>query len=557
MQRTDQVDFISSSLSYQPQAALLTQQALRWMEHDLPLAVSLLEKAVKPEESAEPLAQAAAWLQLGRCRLWLGQDEQALGCFQQANEVFAAGQSTGELAACTSGAGLTRLRLGFAIEGFACLYQALEQAQACGEKLRLAEVQADMGSAYVFVEQPDQAMPYLLESAETFRKLDHPLQQGAVYDTLCQAYYQRQAYIQALEYGLVSAHLAEEAQAWLRLAESLRSLGKVYQAQGQADSALDCYRRALNLTQKHGLGLLGQAEAGALQAIGEIYREQGRPDLALVSLQDGLTSAEQVGSIALQIECCRGLVETFKQRQDFQSALAYQERLQALKAARLEQDAIRQVRALEVSRQLAEARRQAEVLRQENAALLQQIEERKRSQIRLEHLANTDPLTGIVNRRRFYHLAKAELERARCLHLPLSLIMFDLDHFKVINDTYGHMAGDEVLVEIARRVGEHVRREDILARFGGEEFVVLLPETNRPLAQITAERLRQRIGSSPIQVAVAALSITISLGVAFFPGLEALSLEKMLDYADRALYQAKESGRNRVMCYTGTHESLG
>ncbi len=556
MQRTDPVNLIPASISFQQQAALLNRQALTWLERDLPLAISLLEKAIHlcepagPEQQDDLLQLALALLHLGRCRLRLDQNDQALENFSRARELFSSRHETNRAISCTSGIGLAHLRLGNTTQAFTCLYQSLEQAQDLGGPLLIAVVQRDLGCAFACLDQPEQALPYLLESAASLRRLDERLELSAALDGLCQAYRQHGQNSRALECGLESVRLAECLEAWLRLAEYLRSLGQVYQAQGEADLALECYRRSLNLAQKYGASQAGVGAAGALQAIGEIHRGQGRLDLALVSLQDALVTAEQAGAKPLQMECCQGLVEVFKQSRDFEAALAYQERLQALKEARFDEEASRRVQNLEATHQLEVARRQAEAMQRKTDALQKEIDEHKRLEAQLEHLANTDPLTGIINRRKFYNLAVDKLERSRRLRLPLSLIMFDLDHFKVINDTYGHMAGDDVLVEIARRVSADVRQADILARFGGEEFVVLLPETSHPLAQIIAERLRQRVGSTPFRIDVATLSITISLGVAHYTGQEELALEKLLDFADRALYQAKESGRNKVVCYT-------
>ena len=172
------------------------------------------------------------------------------------------------------------------------------------------------------------------------------------------------------------------------------------------------------------------------------------------------------------------------------------------------------------------------------------ISERKGTEELLVRLATTDSLTGLLNRRRFLEAGDAELDRAGRFGHPASLIMFDVDHFKTVNDTLGHAVGDMVLSALARAAGETLRGVDILGRIGGEEFVALLPETGIEDALYAAERLRATVESMEIVAGKTPLSVTISLGVAQWEGAE--NLEGLLGRADAALYRAKETGRNRV-----------
>jgi diguanylate cyclase (GGDEF)-like protein/PAS domain S-box-containing protein len=178
--------------------------------------------------------------------------------------------------------------------------------------------------------------------------------------------------------------------------------------------------------------------------------------------------------------------------------------------------------------------------------LLQDITERQRLMTELEELARTDPLISMFNRRHFFDLARREIERSRRSGKPLSIILFDLDHFKKINDTYGHPAGDEVLQHVAEHCQAALRFEDILARYGGEEFIVLLPETGLEPAEVVAERLRQVVETAPFTVCGQNVTITISLGVAGLPPGKETTIEELLSLADSALYISKQSGRNRV-----------
>lgn len=159
----------------------------------------------------------------------------------------------------------------------------------------------------------------------------------------------------------------------------------------------------------------------------------------------------------------------------------------------------------------------------------------------------TDGLTGVWNRRYLELRAREELERSIRFSRPFSLLMIDLDNFKEVNDRFGHRSGDEVLVEVARRMTEATRELDTCARYGGDEFVLLLPETDDEGARIVADKLRRSIATRPIRVTdVGELAVTVSIGVAAFPE-HGKTLGEVLQKADLALYGAKRSGKNRVV----------
>lgn len=157
-------------------------------------------------------------------------------------------------------------------------------------------------------------------------------------------------------------------------------------------------------------------------------------------------------------------------------------------------------------------------------------------------LANTDSLTEIFNRRSGWEILKFELSRASRHDRPLSIILFDIDHFKELNDQYGHLVGDRALIRVAKKVQEVTRKIDSIVRWGGEEFLIICVETSREDAYQLAERLRTEIESSPIYDNI---RITASFGVARFQPTE--TLEALVKRADDNVYQAKTSGRNRVV----------
>ena len=174
---------------------------------------------------------------------------------------------------------------------------------------------------------------------------------------------------------------------------------------------------------------------------------------------------------------------------------------------------------------------------------------RKLVEEQLEKLSQTDSLTGLANRRHFMILAEHELSRAVRYSGELSLLMMDIDHFKAVNDTYGHQTGDLVLQKLSRLCHEALREIDVIGRLGGEEFAILLPQTDRTQALEVAERLRQTIVDTEIPLENGLpLRVSVSLGATTFVG-NVTNIDTLLDQADKALFEAKHQGRNRVCVY--------
>jgi len=182
-------------------------------------------------------------------------------------------------------------------------------------------------------------------------------------------------------------------------------------------------------------------------------------------------------------------------------------------------------------------------------ATFNNISERKKTERLLEVAATTDDLTGILNRRAFIERANAERDRANRSKASLCLLMIDIDHFKKVNDTYGHDVGDLALKELVRIVGKDLRSSDLLGRLGGEEFALLLPETDITGAEILANRIRSHVENNQMPLTTGdALTMTISGGLVCWP--EDQDYTTTLKVADELLYAAKDGGRNQIKVMT-------
>jgi diguanylate cyclase (GGDEF)-like protein len=179
-------------------------------------------------------------------------------------------------------------------------------------------------------------------------------------------------------------------------------------------------------------------------------------------------------------------------------------------------------------------------LRNDNQSLV----ETQRSKMHFEHQASTDALTGVHNRHWMGRAFPRALQRCSHNKQPFAMMVVDIDHFKKVNDTYGHLVGDLALKTVARCMAENLRPHDLLARYGGEEFAVLLTEADLDAAKMVAERLRTKIAAAEIRTDDISFHVTLSIGIT--PTQHEDKLENLINEADQALYRAKQMGRNRV-----------
>lgn len=181
-----------------------------------------------------------------------------------------------------------------------------------------------------------------------------------------------------------------------------------------------------------------------------------------------------------------------------------------------------------------------------DCSILEELEALRRENDDLKQALRTDMLTGLFNYRHLLDALEWEIERTRRSRAPTSLIMLDLDHFKQVNDTWGHEVGNMALALIAEVMRKTLRKVDIPCRFGGEEFTIILPSTPLPQAVQVAERLRRKIEEHPLEIEGETIPLTASFGVEYYRAGMDLSADELIHLTDGYLYQAKQGGRNRV-----------
>ncbi len=425
-------------------------------------------------------------------------------------------------------------------------FRALDIASALNDPRCEVEILNAIGYTYVVLEQYSEAMPYLKRGLKLLQINDHKDLLSYTLDSLCNACQNLEEHEKALEYGRRAYNLSKELDDKTCQATHLISLGKAYLKIDNAPEAMRQFQTALDIAEA------GNYLPGASLAhyhIGLLLTDWQQYKQSQEHLEAALHLAEENDSEHMVFQCHLALANMYKQSGNYKLALMHHEQFHAIKEEVFDTESRNQIHSIEVIHQLEAARKDAEIYRLRNVELTEEIERRKKAEEGLKRAAILDPLTSLYNRRYFIAQAKKELTRSIRYPHPVALLMLDIDHFKDVNDQYGHLVGDEVLIEIANRIRRSLRKVDIPGRYGGEEFVVLLPETDLDEARQAAERLRLSITTKPTNTSRLTVLVTVSIGVASMFTGESLTMNELIERADLALYHAKQNGRNRVEAY--------
>ena len=338
---------------------------------------------------------------------------------------------------------------------------------------------------------------------------------------------------EALEYGMKGLSLFNQLGTTVGKMETLQSLGAIHIALGNYDQAMIFLQEGIELSHQNKSELL---EISYILEISRIHQAKGQYDQAVNELHLVLQNAEKINSLTNISLIHERLVEINKEKQDYKSALEHFEAFHDTYKRIFNDKSDRRVKNLEILHQIEITRKQADLYRE---------------------MAGTDFLTNLINRRCFLEFTEIAFQRMVIDKGHLAIIMLDIDHFKNINDQYGHKAGDEVLSAVASRIKKSLREEDIAARYGGEEFIILVLDTPSDSCFNIAERVREAIAQLAIQIDQSIIRVTISLGVACINPDRPLPLDDLINSADYAMYMAKHQGRNRVVAWIQNEQSIG
>ena len=436
--------------------------------------------------------------------------------------------------------------LGNYAEGLEYGFKALTLVQSIGDREREAHILSSIGVIYLHSKNTDESLRMFRQALQLNRELGRKRYEAQTLNNMSLSLNALGDHQEALVSSLEALRLAEETEFSGLTVTATGTVGETYLAMseyGQASHYLQQYLMAARAAGSK------RDETWALSLLGETDHRQGLDSSAFSYLSQALEIAQQVGLRAEAARCYELLADIYEQQGDLKQALAQLKLLNQAKETIYNDDTAKRIADLQVIHQVESAKQDAEIQHMKTMELQQEIEKRKEAELALKELATLDPLTGVLNRREFFILAEKEVQSALQKQQRLSMIMLDVDHFKAVNDHYGHAIGDQVLTAIAQIVRGNLRRGEAFGRIGGDEFAILLPGSDSLQGQRIAQRLQDKIASQSFKLDQGTLSLTASLGIAELDPKQDDSFSVLLDHADQAMYSAKRSGRSRIVTY--------
>ena len=424
--------------------------------------------------------------------------------------------------------------------------RALGLSEERGDRLRQARLLNILGNIYADSNDLEAALQMGERALRLYRELGLQDGESVALNNLSLTYLELGHGEKALEACRQSLRIAEDGGFASVHLTALSTLGELYLGIKDFEQAEACLNLALALSRERGARY---DEFLNLLNLGKVAL--GRQDAvrATAQFEEALALAQTLNHRVGQFQCHEFLADLHEHAGQFASALRSYKAFHTLKETVFNENANKRLAGLRVIHQVETARRDSEISYLRTIELKKEIEERKAAQTALEKLASLDPLTGLLNRRQIHHLGELEVQRSMANRQPLTVILFDIDFFKTVNDTYGHAVGDAALVHIAHVVRQSLREGELIGRYGGDEFVILLPGSHGDKGRQIAERLRANLARQPLDHQKGKVALTLSLGVAEFVEGSRAGLDELLVHADQALYAAKQAGRDRLVAY--------
>ncbi len=513
----------------------------------------------------------------------LGRNEEALERFKRGLELAQDNDDPAVLAVLHRGAGVALADLEAHDRALAHYLDSMAASERLGDTIEVGKTASNIGNLYNILGDLDAARDYHLQALSRFELLDWPM--GIAGSSINMGSVEAKLADRAARAGLEDEALRANQALFdhnaraLEIFQALDNRRGIAYASNNLGTALDRLGEPEQAMAYHNTALELRREIGDVFGVVQSLKTMADSALVMGRLAEAerlLDEAEAVipeGHLSLAVGIAERRVRVAEAAEDFRQALAYQREVTRIRSEISEEESVRRVQELRVAFDAEQQEKMIDLLRSEALvadlraqrqrllfqvslavgvllfALILLLYGRYRLRVRVNaellKVANTDTLTGLANRREVSRQIEAGIERSRQSGEPFALILADIDDFKPINDRLGHKAGDEVLVHLARILTENVRGRDLVARWGGEEFLLFLPSTNLGAAEMVANNLRNAISSQPLDLDGESISLTLTFGISEFrPGDTA---ESTIAAADQAMYRGKQRGKNQIL----------
>lgn len=439
--------------------------------------------------------------------------------------------------------------LGWCYQTLGLYQQAIHRASEALEILSEAQPSAVpgplnvIGRVYLDLGQSDKALEYARRSLAGCDHSPQGLRDRSTALRIVGQAYHAQGDLWAAEQALVECEQTSDAYG---RSLSLLTLGDLYLQQRRFEEAVDRYQECITVMSPQ---MREMVLCEAMLGLGKVFLAQGSPERALGPLREAINRGHSSGAPAEAAKAHAAMAQALKELGRFEEAIGHYEAFHEKNERILRELSDHRTQILTVELELARLERDRDIDRLHNVELarayaeLEDLHKKLEAQAaRLEHLSRTDELTGLPNRRAFEERLEIELQRAIRTNTQVSVLMLDIDDFKQINDTFSHVVGDSVLRTTGQAISECMRDLDMCARIGGEEFVILLPETDIVGAHVVGEKIIERV--THLNRKKRGIDVTASIGAAALDATD--DEESLVARADANLYTAKRAGKNRV-----------
>ncbi len=390
---------------------------------------------------------------------------------------------------------------------------------------------------------PDKALKVLQQAEELVQQKGlPPAAFGQIRSLQAQAFLERRALDQALTAIEMALQYWDELGLLRERGEDLARLAAIHHAGGKSHTALEVLQQAVLMLEA----------CNASHRLPDVHLQAARIHLDLHQTSEALHHASTALALAekndrneARAQAHRLLVQLHETEKNYRQALAHMRAYHELEQQIFSEQTHQRLLQLELDHALQKSEQEKALYRLKTDQLSQALREAEDLRVALEKQAHRDQLTQLYNRHYLVDKLNTTFRRSRKNDRPLSLVLADLDHFKRINDRFSHAVGDQVLQQVARLLRSNLRRSDVAGRYGGEEFLLILPDTDEQAALQVCEKLRRCIHEHDWERIAPGLRVTISMGICAHP--KARSHEELLQMADRFLYAAKHAGRNKVL----------